>query len=384
MKTSSIINKERNACCGCASCRDICPKEAISMVPDAEGFYYPVVDTEKCIDCGLCKKNCPTERHNLKNKSHIQATFCGRYKDPQRVKVVSSGGFCDAAANETLNGGGVVYGVGYSNDFHQVVVKRIDAKEELDQIRGSKYVQSIKSDGIYKRIKTDLKSGLKVLFIGVPCDVAAVKNYIGEFDNLTTIEIICSGVPSPEVHKQFVSYIEDKYKSKITSFTYRKKQYGWHWPYVEAKCGDKIIYNKSWSTMELGYAFMTLLRPSCYNCQFKSQYNMADVTVGDFWGLKKNDSRYYNNGVSAIITHTEKGTTLTNGLKDFDLKNSSYDEIKTGNPRLYSCPKPRVNRRQFSESFISKGLIRSYKESLTIKDRIRNLVMTIYSIFNLR
>lgn len=384
MKTNSVIKKAQNECCGCASCRDICPKGAISMKPDPEGFYYPVVDIERCIDCGLCKKRCPTETCNLKNRCQIQDTFCGKYKNLQKVTEVSSGGLCDAAANQFIDEGGVVYGTGYSDDFHQVVVKRIDTKEGLALIRGSKYVQSIKTDGIYKRIKADLKNGLRVLFIGLPCDVAAVKNHIVESENLTTIEIICSGVPSPEIHKQFAGYIEDRSRNKITNFTYRKKQHGWHWPYVEAKCGDKVIYNKSWSTMELGYAFMTLVRPSCYNCKFKSLHNQADITAGDFWGLKKNDLRYYNNGVSAIITHTKRGTDLVKSLSDFELQKASYDEIKAGNPRLYSCPRPRANRKQFSDLFISKGLVQAYEDCLTLKDRIRNIVMTIYSILNLR
>lgn len=354
------------------------------MKPDSEGFYYPIVNTEKCINCGLCKMKCPTESHNLRGSYKVIDTFCGRYNDPNKVISASSGGLCDAVAHSIIEDGGVVYGAGYSDDFHGVIVRRISKSEDLHLIKGSKYVQTIKKDGIYKCIKADIQKGLQVLYIGLPCDVAAVKNHVGDTDKLITIEIICSGVPSPEIHKQFVIHLEDSTNEKITNFTYRKKQHGWHWPYVEAKCGDKVLYNKSWSTMELGYAFMTLVRPSCYHCKFKSQHNLADITAGDFWGLKKNDPRYYSNGVSAIITHTQRGTTIVKKLKDFGLQHASYDEIIAGNPRLYSCPKQKEERQKFSELFIKKGLREAYKDSLTIHNRIRNIVMAIYSILNFR
>ena len=384
MKRNSVINKNREECCGCASCSDICPRNAISMQPDPEGFLYPIVNVNICIDCGLCKKKCPTESHNLKNTCQVKKTYCGRYTASQRVQLVSSGGLCDAAASHIIGLGGVVYGTGYSDDFHSVIIKRVERIEDLYQIRGSKYVQSIKPDGIYKNICDDIKKGLQVLFIGVPCDVAAVKNHIGEFANLTTIEIICSGVPSPEIHRQFAKHIESTTGKNITSFSYRKKQHGWHWPYVEIKSKNDVIYNRSWSTMELGYAFMTLVRSSCYNCKFKNVHNLSDITAGDFWGLKKSDPRYYSNGVSAIIARTNKGKELIEHLPNFDLRHASISEIKLGNPRLYSCPNPRHNREMFSELFIKKGLMKAYKESLTLKDYLRNLIMTIYSILNVR
>lgn len=384
MKPNSIFDKPKDECCGCASCRDICPKDAITMQPDAEGFQYPTVDADKCVDCGLCKKKCPTYAENLKGQCLVIDTYCGKYMDPQKVRLASSGGLCDAVASLMIDEGGVVYGAGYSDDFHSVVVKRIDSKDHLDLIRGSKYVQSIKPTGLYQDIKRDLNDGRRVLFIGLPCDVAAVKNQVGSFDNLITIEIICSGVPSPEIHNQFASHIETITGKKITSFTYRKKQHGWHWPYVEAKNGESVIYNKSWSAMELGYAFMTLVRPSCYTCKYKGENNLADITAGDFWGLKKTDQRYYSNGVSAIIVRSKKGKEMVERLKDFELQKASYDEIRSGNPRLYSCPKPRRNRKHFSDLFIKKGLVQAYKDSLTVKDYLRNIIMTVYSILNLR
>lgn len=384
MKTNSIINKSLSDCCGCGSCRDVCPKEAISMVADDEGFLYPQVSQDKCINCGLCTKKCPTEQNNLTPNNHILESVCGKYDNCEKVKQTSSGGFCDAAAYQFIESGGVVYGAAYSQDYHTVEVIRIDRKEDLFKVRGSKYVQTIKPSGIFKEIKEDIKNNIPVLFISVPCDVAAVKNHIGNSLLLTTIEIICSGVPSPLVHTQFVSHLEEKKNCKVTGFTYRKKQHGWHWPYVEAKSNDRVIYNKSWSTMALGYAFLTLVRPSCYRCKFKGIYNKADITAGDFWGLKKSDSRYNKNGVSAVIIHTERGKKLVKQLQNFDFSPATYEEILKGNPRLVSCPSQRPNRKIFSDSFKKYGLLKAYKNCMTPKDHLKNIVMSIYSILNLR
>ena len=384
MKVCSVKSKTRSECCGCSVCQDVCPKSAIEMQTDLEGFEYPFVDEKKCIDCGLCIKTCPTEINNLKNTNAILKTVCGRYKDVEKLKNVSSGGLCNAVAENFINAGGVVYGAGYTDDFHQVKIVRISEIEDLIKIRGSKYVQTLKHDGIYKILKSDLKDGKSVLFIGLPCEVAGVRQFIGEHNKLYCIEIICSGVPSPQIHSQFSEYIEEITHSKITSFNYRKKQHGWHWPYVEIKSENQVVYNKSWSTMALGYAFHALVRPSCHNCKFKGEYNKADITAGDFWGLKKTDQRYNRNGVSAIIIRTEKGVGLIDKLNEFELYEATYAEIIAGNPRLHDCPIENGKYKKFRHDFVKFGLIKAYRSNLTIKDFFKNCVMTIYSILNFR
>ena len=383
MESKSVANKDKKECCGCGGCSNICPKDAVSMQYDGDGFLYPVVDSDKCIDCGLCVKKCPTEQTNLSSRNEDIKACCGRYEDLNKLKMVSSGGICDAISTRFIENGGVVYGAAYSEDFHNVVVSRIERIEELKRIRGSKYVQTIKGN-VFKLIKNDINNQIPVLFIGVPCDVASVKSYIGDVSNLFTIEIICSGVTSPLVHQQFVENIEATTGKLITSFNYRKKQHGWHWPYVEAKNDEKILYNKTWSNTALGYAFGVLVRPSCYNCLFKEKHNKADVTVGDFWGLKKADKRYCRNGVSAIISYTDKGSHLLDDIPGFMTFEASYNEIRKGNPRLYSCPKEKSVRGKFAKLFKEDGLMNAYQKCLTPLDRIKMMIMQIYSILNLR
>lgn len=383
MESRNVAYKEKQDCCGCGGCFNICPKEAVSMQYDDEGFLYPVVDASKCINCGLCLKTCPTEDSNQQKEISIISASCGRYKDRDKVKKVSSGGICDAIATKFIKQGGVVYGATYSEDYKSVIVSRVADINELPKIRGSKYVQTIK-EGIYKQIKADIRSGIKVLFIGVPCDVASVKAYVGNSDLLYTVEIICSGVTTPLAHRQFIEDIENRTGKKVTGFNYRKKQHGWHWPYVEAISGGKVIYNRTWSNTALGYAFGVLVRPSCYNCKFKGEYTQSDLTAGDFWGLKKTDKRYYYNGVSAILIHTPKGKSLMEEIQDFKLEDATYEEIRQGNPRLYASTKEKGIRKKFVSIFKEKGLIKAYQECLTPIDRVKMVVMQVYSILNLR
>ena len=184
-----------------------------------------------------------------------------------------------------IKSGGIVYGVAYADDYKSIIVKRVDDVKDLPQLKGSKYAQAYKGD-TYLAVKLDLAEGKKVLYIGLPCDVVALKKFIKEDHNLYTAELICSGITSPSMHRQFVEQIEKTTGKKITYFTYRNKDKGWHWPSIQAFSGGTLSYNKLLSASLAGYAFKTFMRYSCYNCQCKV-YNKADLTLGDFWGFPK-------------------------------------------------------------------------------------------------
>lgn len=222
----------------------------------------------------------------------------------------------------------------------------------------------------------------KVLYIGLPCDVAALKKFIKEDHNLYTAELICSGVTSQSTHRQFVEQIEKTTGKKITYFTYRNKDKGWCWPSIQAFSGETLSYNKPWYASLAGYAFKTFMRYSCYNCQFKT-YNKVNLTLGDFWGLPKTDPRYNPNGVSAIIVHSEKGAWLMSSLDDFILHDATFEEIRNGNPRLHSCLAKPTNREKFGNVFAEKGLIAACDECRIWKDKIKDLVKDLISIINL-
>ena len=381
MKTNSVAIKGKDSCCGCGNCAISCPKNAVRMDLDGEGFEYPTVDEDLCVNCGKCIKVCPFELAKDEPCSNVISCYSGFYNTDKEHLSTSSGGVATAISKSFIKSGGIVYGVAYADDYKSIIVKRVDDVKDLPQLKGSKYAQAYKGD-TYLAVKLDLAEGKKVLYIGLPCDVVALKKFIKEDHNLYTAELICSGITSPSMHRQFVEQIEKTTGKKITYFTYRNKDKGWHWPSIQAFSGGTLSYNKLLSASLAGYAFKTFMRYSCYNCQCKV-YNKADLTLGDFWGLSKRELRYNSNGVSAIIVHSEKGVSLMSSLDDFILHGATFEEIKKGNPRLYSCLAKPINREKFGNVFAERGLIAACDECRMWKDKIKDLVKELISIINL-
>ena len=175
-----MIKVEKKAeCCGCTACASICPARAISMQPDALGFLYPVADADKCIDCGLCDKVCAfNDGYSKECNLEQPLAFAVRHKDIGEVERSRSGAVFVALSDYILECGGVVYGAAFTDDF-SVVHKRATTKEQRDEFRGSKYVQS-NLDGLLLQVKADLKNGIKVLFSGTPCQTAALNSFVGK------------------------------------------------------------------------------------------------------------------------------------------------------------------------------------------------------------
>lgn len=220
---------DKSQCCGCTSCSSICTHDAITMQPDALGFLYPVVDKNKCVDCGLCEKVCAFNDHydTSLNLSQPDA-YAARHKDMKEVETSRSGAAFIAISDYVLENGGVVYGAGYTDHF-RVVHKRAATKEERDEFKGSKYVQSDLT-GVFRQVKQDLKDGLTVLFSGTPCQTAGLNSYIGKKlrVNLILVDIVCHGVPGPYIWRDYIAYLEKKQGNKICWVNFRDKQkFGW-------------------------------------------------------------------------------------------------------------------------------------------------------------
>lgn len=373
MKINNVSIKSKESCCGCGNCALICPKSAIVMQSDGEGFLYPIVNEEFCINCGKCLVVCPFEISKKDVKPIEIVKCCSGYSNIRNEHLTtSSGGAATAIARKFIEGGGVVYGTAYSCDYKSIVIERVETLEGLERLKGSKYAQTVKGD-VFNNVKDDL-SDKKVLYIGLPCDIAALKKIIKDDTNLFTVELICSGITSQQAHRQFVEHIEAIHKKKITYFTYRNKDKGMSWPMIKAYSGKTLCFNKPWYASLAGYTFKTFMRYSCYKCLFKGIYNKADLTLGDFWGLHKNDSRYNANGVSAIIVHNTKGLEMIHSLENFILHDASYEEIKKGNPRLYSSL-PQPNKRKiFGKVFAERGLVDACNECRSLKDKIKDFV----------
>ncbi len=216
-------------CCGCTACASVCIHDAIIMQPDALGFLYPVADKEKCIDCGLCEKVCAfNENYDKSLNLDIPIAYAARHKDMREVESSRSGAAFIAISDYILEQGGAVYGAGYTDHF-RVVHKRATTKEERDEFKGSKYVQSDMGN-CFRQVKEDLKSGRMVLFSGTPCQTSGLNSYIGKKlrENLYLVDIVCHGVPGPYIWRDYIDYLEKKQGAKICWVNFRdKQQFGW-------------------------------------------------------------------------------------------------------------------------------------------------------------
>lgn len=301
-------------CCGCTGCAAVCPKDAISMVPDKAGFVYPKLDPDKCIGCLLCEKVCGF-KPRLKPAVEIFPKFYGaRQKDYTEVMKSRSGGIFPLIAQSTLQNGGSVYGATITDDFI-VKHKRITSLKELDGLRGSKYVQSDLT-GIFRMVKNDLQDGRNVLFSGTPCQTSTLLNYIpGKLrDKLFVIDIVCHGVPGPTYWSEFLKFIENKYRKKIARFIFRdKEKYNWR------RHQEMVMFEGETELTELTYRFYTdlLFRESCNSCPFTNLNRPSDLTLADFWGYERTETHLNddNKGLSLILVNSEKGVRMFDDIK---------------------------------------------------------------------
>ena len=310
-----IASKEK--CSGCHACANSCPKNCIQMISDEEGFWYPQVNKEKCIDCGLCEKVCPImHKWEPNENSKTTAMAAINLNDEVRLKS-SSGGIFTLIAEEIINQGGVVFGACFADDFKSVHHICVDNIDDLEKLRGSKYVQS-KIGDTYKLAKDFLDSGRKVLFTGTPCQIGGLYSYLRKpYDSLCTQDIICHGVPSPMVWEKYVEEREKKAVSTTQRMFFRHKKYGWKTYSVLFEFSNNTEYVKKYHEDLFMKAFLNdlCLRPSCYYCSFKSLKRQADITLADFWGIQNVLSEMDDDkGTSLIIIHSDTGQMLFDSI----------------------------------------------------------------------
>lgn len=305
----NIANREN--CCGCSACESVCPHDAIAMNPDALGFKYPIVDKDKCVNCGLCDKVCSfNDTYDTSSNYAYPLLFGARHKDIKEIETSRSGAAFIALSDHILELGGIVYGVGYEGHFH-VVHKRAISKEERNEFKGSKYVQSDLKD-TFRQVKQDLKDGLLVMFSGTPCQIAGLKSFVGNklSKHLFLIDIICHGVPSPNIWKDYLHFIEMQYGGEASHVDFRdKKTFGWH-SHKELFVIQGKRINTDW--FKKTFYKHIMLRPSCSNCHFCNTRRPGDITLADFWGWEKTDPSINadDKGISLLFINTDKGKKL--------------------------------------------------------------------------
>ena len=376
--------KNKVECCGCHACFNACPTGAIEMKEDEKGFKYPIINKSKCVDCGLCERVCPIIiSKKIENKPNAYACF---NKNDDIRKRSSSGGVFTLLATNIIKKGGIVFGATFDEEFNIKHIK-IQNTDELDKLRGSKYVQSTIGD-TYKQAKNALDKGIKVLFTGTPCQVEGLKAYLQkDYDNLYTQDIVCHGVPSPLVWKKYKEYRKQKdiQSLKPNNIYFRDKEKGWknfgmkfsYEDFVYFKTLDKDLFMQT-------FLQNLSLRDSCFECSFKKKNRIADITLADFWGINNiapemNDDK----GTSLVIINSEKGKKLFDeisnsiGFKKVDLEQA----IKYNNAMIESVHK-NPNREKFFEDLekenfavVAKRYIKKTSIIIRVLRKIKRIII---------
>lgn len=381
-ENSLISNKtKRQLCCGCTACESICSKKAISMHADQEGFMYPKINQDLCIDCGLCLKVCPAINECTDNTPYVKS-YGGYSTNKKIINSSASGGVATALSIATIEKGGVVFGVQFDQTYSNAEYVKITTIDDLWALCSSKYIQPSKS-GIHSLVKKELLTGRKVLFIGCPCDVAGLKRYLRkEYDNLLTCELFCAGITSNKILRDYLTLREKQVHSKLTAFNVRSKDKGWFVQYIKEEYDNGKIFYKNHFGTYLGYAFLTFRRPSCYHCQYKQNVTNCDIKIGDFWGIKKTDPYWNTKGVSVILAKNLKGASAIEKLKDFKLYETSHIKATINNAGFMGVISEKaVNRRyKFEKYYISenKGLEIACRKTAPISFWIKYFIPTSF------
>lgn len=325
-------------CTGCMACVDSCSRSALVPQVDLYGYYEILFDSTKCISCGLCTKTCPvvTKVSNITKKSTPYAVWNNNKE--LRSKSASGGAF-SALALRVLQEGGVVYGA--CIEGFDVKHKRVDSIENLSSILGSKYQHSL-TEGIFKLVRKDLKDGLSVLFCGMACQVAGLKNFLRNtnIDKLYTIDTICGGLST------MLPMLELKNTGKYSSIiSFRDKENGWQskgFRYaLKMQKIDGSVENLGLDNLVLNsFSSKLLKRSSCLDCQFTGNNRVSDCTIGDFWGDEKFKNQH-KEGLSVIIVHNERIFKLLN-KSEIEFKRISFEDFIHNNHNYYWTHYPEI------------------------------------------
>lgn len=336
------ITQTSDFCTGCGVCAAVCPSAAVKMQPDAHGFLRPVVDDAACIDCGLCTGKCPVSV--LPQTSSHTDVLTGYAKDGALLPRSSSGAIFPVLAAEIIRRGGLVFGAAFDRQFH-VVHTATESVEALSALCSSKYVQSCVSADCYAQIETALAAGQWVYFSGVPCQVAALKSYLGrDYETLITQDTACHSVPSPLVWEGYKAELEKQYGGKLTAFSFRNKANGWEAYHICAafENGREFVQPAAENPYQRGFIKGLYSRSSCFVCKFKGIERCSDITLADYWGVKGIQPDAYNpQGTSLILIHSEKGRSLLASCKDWlKLQPAAKDAFAFNSAVLTPVEKP--------------------------------------------
>lgn len=349
---------EIDKCCGCGVCESVCPRNCIKMAFDNEGFLYPQINAQECVECKLCIKSCPINFcPDSSNVLYKREVYACKNTNKEILYKSSSGGVFYEISKYVLNNNGVVFGVIYKDK--EAIYAMAENEDELMPMLGSKYVQSNKYN-IWPNVKRQLKTGKLVLFSGTPCEIGALRGYLRkDYDNLICVDFICMGTPSPAVFQRHLRDLEDQYGAEITSLSCRSKEYGanTHSLTLEFKNGKKYFRPQFAEPYIKSFHSRLYMRKSCHQCAYKKELRESDFTMADFWGIDKLKLPISKEGgISMLIIQSSKAKRIFEEIKNhFEIYPTSMDIAKEVQPMMISSCSASPKRDLFFQQFNSRS-----------------------------
>ena len=363
-----------HGCTGCGACKTVCKKDAIRITKDDKGFLKSYIDSEKCVSCKACYNICPAIHTPTPHKP--TSTYAFKAPDILRKNSTSGGAFA-ALATTVINNGGSVYGASLEDNF-KLYHKRIEKKEDILLLQGTKYIQS-DITGVFEPLKKDILAGIPVLFSGTPCQIAAIKNFLKKeqlnTEQLYLCDIICHGVPSPKVFDDYIKWLNTKHTFK--KYFFRNKAISWRGDSSAIETGDtRLLHNQNTSVFMNIYYSSNITSDACFECQYTIPERISDITISDFWGVENSNPDFEDGlGISMVLTNTQKGENLfaqTEGMKEVS------DISFAKQPQLKHPPAKPDGYEAFWSNYKNKGFEYAVKNfgipKKNLKTRIYNLI----------
>lgn len=388
-QTNNVVSFTKSECCGCGICERKCPKRIIRLQNDEEGFVYPLIDRkDECVHCGICVNSCPAHNRAIAKPIKFDNPMYAYNTSEDECRESSSGGVAAGLYHYFVKNKFTVYGVSYSDDFKDALFLEDNSGDKILSFLGSKYIKA-NINGLYEKIQNKLQNGGKVFVIALPCEIAALKVYLGkDWDNLFTCELICHGPSTPFALRSYVDSLESKYGSKINSFSCRAKNPLWKPYYISARFDNQKVHNEIFADSSLGRAFQALKRPSCNECAFKDGSSCSDMIIGDYHGAKRETDEYNKYGVSICFPNTVKGQEMIDILSKTGFKVGSANKTRAMANKALLSPLPKLKiRKRFSDILKRDGIVPAANDKiilLGLKKRKLSVKLSMYTKVVLR